>query len=233
VAGRGVHRLCETGSLVYSSRLATNPIIIQSASTIGSRNVHEITVPDFDQVMRKGDEPALQGRTMGYLMLGTAGFGMASGARNMVANFLDTMNPSSNVTALANIEVNLSRIPEGSTIKLKWRGKPLFVRHRTEDEIQAALSVDERELRDPQSDEQRRAAHKPEWLILIGVCTHLGCVPLANEGNYGGWFCPCHESHYDTSGRIRQGPAPRNLEVPPYSFLDENTVLVGEKSVDV
>jgi len=137
------------------------------------------------------------------------------------------MNPSADVLALANIEVDLSTIPVGRSVTVKWRGKPLFVRHRTQEEIELAEQVDISSLRDPQPDSVRIKPGKAEWLILLGVCTHLGCVPLGESGEYRGWFCPCHGSHYDTSGRIRKGPAPLNLEVPPYCFTDDTKILVG------
>ena len=107
----------------------------------------------------------------------------------------------------------------------KWRGKPLFVRHRTSEEVEDVRSVDVSSLRDPANDADR--VQKDDWLVVIGVCTHLGCVPIANAGDFGGYYCPCHGSHYDASGRIRKGPAPENLEVPAYEFLDESTMVVG------
>ncbi|NIP14570.1 MAG: ubiquinol-cytochrome c reductase iron-sulfur subunit, partial [Pseudomonadales bacterium] len=125
---------------------------------------------------------------------------------------------------------DLSPVEEGQAVTVIWRGKPVFVRHRTGLEIEEAQGVDVSQLRDPQTDEER--AQKPEWLVMIGVCTHLGCIPKGQKpgepkGEYGGWFCPCHGSHYDTSGRIRKGPAPENLWIPPYEFLDDSTVKVG------
>lgn len=113
----------------------------------------------------------------------------------------------------------------GKNATFKWRGKPLFIRHRTADEVSRERSVDVGILRDPQKDEDR--VTKPEWLIVIGVCTHLGCVPIANAGDFGGYYCPCHGSHYDAAGRIRKGPAPLNLEVPAHEFVDESTLIVG------
>ena len=143
---------------------------------------------------------------------------------------IETMNPSADVLALASTEVDLSEIEEGQVIVVKWRGKPVFIRRRTAEEIAAAQAVDLDDLPDPQSDAER--APRAEWLILEGVCTHLGCVPLGSKlgdprGDYGGWFCPCHGSHYDTAGRIRQGPAPANLKVPSYEFLDDTLVRIG------
>jgi ubiquinol-cytochrome c reductase iron-sulfur subunit len=135
------------------------------------------------------------------------------------------MNPSADVLALSSTEVDISGIAEGSSITVVWRGKPVFVRHRTADEIQVAENVDLDVLPDPQPDSER--VEKPEWLIMVGICTHLGCIPLGQQGDYNGWFCPCHGSHYDTSGRIRKGPAPANLEVPPYEFLSDDVIKIG------
>jgi ubiquinol-cytochrome c reductase iron-sulfur subunit len=131
---------------------------------------------------------------------------------------------------LASIEVDVSKISEGQSITLKWRGKPIFIRHRTQLEIAEAAEVATGELRDPEDDSLR--VQKPEYLVVLGVCTHLGCVPLGQKvgevrGEYDGWFCPCHGSHYDSSGRIRKGPAPTNLEVPPYTFLSDQVIRIG------
>jgi ubiquinol-cytochrome c reductase iron-sulfur subunit len=145
--------------------------------------------------------------------------------KTVVTQFLSTMSASADVLALAKIEVKLDQIPEGKNMTFKWRGKPLFVRHRSAEEIAREEAVSTATLRDPQTDSER--VKRSEWLVLLGVCTHLGCVPVANAGDFGGYYCPCHGSHYDASGRIRQGPAPLNLEVPEYVFLDDNTLLVG------
>lgn len=133
------------------------------------------------------------------------------------------MSASADVLALAKIEIKLSDIPEGKSVTFKWRGKPLFIRHRSADEIAAERSVNVGSLRDPQHDNDR--VKHPSWLVVLGVCTHLGCVPIANAGDFGGYYCPCHGSHYDASGRIRKGPAPLNLEVPPYVFNDDLLVV--------
>ena len=138
---------------------------------------------------------------------------------------IDQMNPDASVKALAITEVDISKIGLGKTITVLWRGKPVFIRRRTQEEISKAQNVNLEELKDPQKDEDR--VKKPEWLIMTGVCTHLGCVPLGEKGDFGGWFCPCHGSHYDTSGRIRKGPAPTNLEIPKYEFVDNNTIKIG------
>ena len=138
---------------------------------------------------------------------------------------IDQMNPDASVKALATTEVDISKIGLGKTITVLWRGKPVFIRRRTQEEISKAQNVNLEELKDPQKDEDR--VKKPEWLIMTGVCTHLGCIPLGNKGDFGGWFCPCHGSHYDTSGRIRKGPAPTNLEIPKYEFVNNNTIRIG------
>jgi ubiquinol-cytochrome c reductase iron-sulfur subunit len=159
-----------------------------------------------------------------FLYIAAGGLGVI-GAGALIWPFVSQMNPSKDVLALASTEVNLAGIQPGQMIKVVWRGKPVFIRHRTAAEIEAARATPLDELPDPQPDEAR--APKPEWLIVVGVCTHLGCIPLGNQGEYDGWFCPCHGSHYDTSGRIRKGPAPENLAVPGYEFLDDNTVRIG------
>jgi len=142
--------------------------------------------------------------------------------------FIDSMNPAADVLALSSIEVDLSPIQPGQTIKVKWRGVPVFIRNRTPEDIAEAKKVDVSSLRDPQSDADRVKKGHENWLIMVGVCTHLGCIPLFNAGEYkDGWFCPCHGSQYDTSGRIRKGPAPKNLAVPEYTFLSDNRVKIG------
>ncbi len=157
-----------------------------------------------------------------YVASGVVG---AVGVTSTVWPLVDQMNPSADVLALASVEVDLSSIPAGQTIKILWRGKPVFIRHRTADEIATAVADNTSDLKDPENDQLR--AERPEWLIMVGVCTHLGCVPLDQRGDFNGWFCPCHGSHYDISGRIRKGPAPRNLEVPKYAFLNDTTVSIG------
>ena len=151
--------------------------------------------------------------------LGAVGVGAA------VWPLIDQMNPDASVKALATTEVDISKIGLGKTITVLWRGKPVFIRRRTQEEISKAQNVNLKELKDPQKDEDR--VKKSEWLIMTGVCTHLGCIPLGDKGDFGGWFCPCHGSHYDTSGRIRKGPAPTNLEIPKYEFIDNNTIKIG------
>tara|TARA_B100000123_G_C25608646_1_gene374752 strand:- start:30 stop:545 length:516 start_codon:yes stop_codon:yes gene_type:complete len=139
--------------------------------------------------------------------------------------FIDQMNPDSSVKALATTEVDISQIEPGKSITVLWRGKPVFIKRRTESEISEAQSVSLDDLKHPEKDEDR--VKKAEWLVMMGICSHLGCVPLSDKGEYNGWFCPCHGSHYDTSGRIRKGPAPTNMEIPKYAFINENTIRIG------
>ena len=171
-----------------------------------------------------------------YLMSASAA---AFGTAAAVWPFISSMNPSGDVLALSSIEVDISGVQLGQAITVKWRGKPVFVRHRTPEEIAAAKKADPEVdpanpktilanpagLRDPQTDASR--VQKPEWLILVGVCTHLGCIPLGQQGEFGGWFCPCHGSQYDTAGRIRKGPAPENMAVPVFKFISDTKILIG------
>lgn len=164
-----------------------------------------------------------------FLYVATGAFGVV-GAAFGTWPLIDQMNPSADVLALSSIEVDLSAIEVGQSITVNWRGKPVFVRRRTAAEIESARATKPSELPDPETDEAR--VQRPEWLILVGVCTHLGCVPLGQKGSdprgdWGGWFCPCHGSHYDTSGRIRKGPAPTNLPIPPYAFIEDLKILIG------
>ena len=149
----------------------------------------------------------------------------AVGVGAVVWPLVDQMNPDKAQQALATTEVDVSSVEPGKTITVLWRGKPIFIRRRTKDEISEAAAVDLKDLKDPEKDSDR--AKNPEWLVMVGVCTHLGCVPLGDKGDYKAWFCPCHGSHYDTSGRIRKGPAPTNLEIPKYEFVDNNTIKIG------
>ena len=149
----------------------------------------------------------------------------AVGVGAVVWPLVDHMNPDASVNALASTEVDISAVEPGQSITVLWRGKPVFIKRRTKEAIDSARAVDLSELKHPEKDEDR--AKNPEWLVMLGVCTHLGCVPLNDKGDYDGWFCPCHGSHYDTSGRIRKGPAPTNLEIPDYVFLNDNTIKIG------
>jgi ubiquinol-cytochrome c reductase iron-sulfur subunit len=153
----------------------------------------------------------------------TAGVGAAC----LALPLIDTMNPSADVSALASVEVDISKIKVGEEKKVMWRGKPIFIKRRSQWAIDEAKKAKLSDLKDPQLDKDRVKEGKEEWLITVGICTHLGCIPIGDSGEYDGWFCPCHGSVYDTSGRIRKGPAPKNLEVPPYAFLSDTLIKIG------
>ncbi len=172
-----------------------------------------------------------------YVATGMAG---AVGAAAAVWPFIDQMRPDASTLALAFVEVDISAIEPGMSVTIKWRGKPVFIRNRTEKEIEEAKAVSLDELKDPVARNANLAADAPatdtdrsagegkeNWIVMIGSCTHLGCVPLGQAGDFGGWFCPCHGSHYDTAGRIRKGPAPENLAVPAIEFLSDTTIRIG------
>ena len=170
------------------------------------------------------DKPEKKNNRRDFLFTASYTIG-AVGLGATIWPFIDQMNPDSSVKALATTEVDLSQIEPGKSITVLWRGKPVFIKRRTESEISEAQSVKLEELKHPEKDQDR--VKKPEWLVMLGICSHLGCVPLSDKGEYKGWFCPCHGSHYDTSGRIRKGPAPVNMEVPKYTFIDDNTIKIG------
>ena len=172
-----------------------------------------------------------------YIATGAAG---AVGVAAVAWPFIDQMRPDASTRALAAIEVDVSAIEPGMSVTAKWRGKPVFIRNRTPEEIEAAKAVKLDELKDPVARNANIAADAPatdtdrsagegkeNWLVMVGVCTHLGCVPLGQQGDFGGWFCPCHGSHYDTAGRIRKGPAPENLAVPVFSFISDTKIKIG------
>ncbi len=170
------------------------------------------------------DKPEKKNNRRDFLFTASYTIG-AVGLGATIWPFIDQMNPDSSVKALATTEVDISQIQPGKSITVLWRGKPVFIKRRTESEISEAQSVKIEELKHPEKDQDR--VKKPEWLVMLGICTHLGCVPLSDKGEYKGWFCPCHGSHYDTSGRIRKGPAPVNMEIPKYTFIDDNTIKIG------
>jgi len=170
-------------------------------------------------------------RRRDFINIAAVSFAGVGGAA-LLYPLVNQMNPSADVLALAQIEVDISGIAEGQAVKTVWRKQPIFIRHLTRAEIAAANAVDAGSLRDPQTLAERTKEGKPQWLITLAVCTHLGCVPLGaaqgeNRGEYGGYFCPCHGSHYDTAARIRKGPAPLNLEVPDYEFMTDTSVRIG------
>ncbi len=178
-----------------------------------------------------------------FLVIAGSAFA-AVGAASLIWPFVDQMNPDAGALALASTEIDLSPVKEGQAITVMWRGKPVFIRNRTAEEIEQAKAVALADLPDdvarneniagtaPATDENRTIAGKENWLVMVGICTHLGCIPKGQsiadtKGEYGGWFCPCHGSHYDTAGRIRKGPAPRNLDVPPFAFISETKIKIG------
>jgi ubiquinol-cytochrome c reductase iron-sulfur subunit len=169
---------------------------------------------------------ATEGTRRDFLYLAT---GAAAGVAVVGAAwpFVAQLQPDASQLALASVEVNISSVQRGQAITVMWRGRPVFVRHRTEEEITVARQTPVAQLPDPQADDARHKPNRAQWLVLVGVCTHLGCVPLGQAGDFRGWFCPCHGSHYDTSGRIRRGPAPKNLEVPPYEFTSDTVIRIG------
>lgn len=162
------------------------------------------------------------------------------GAGGLAWPFIDQMRPDASTLALASIEVDVSSLEPGMSLTAKWRGKPVFIRNRTDEEVEAAKAVPMSELKDPVARNDNLPADAPaddisrsagegreNWIVMVGVCTHLGCVPLGQQGDFGGWFCPCHGSHYDTAGRIRKGPAPENLHIPTFQFISDTTIRVG------
>uniref|UniRef100_A0A3P9KK30 Cytochrome b-c1 complex subunit Rieske, mitochondrial n=1 Tax=Oryzias latipes TaxID=8090 RepID=A0A3P9KK30_ORYLA len=216
------------------SRCRPSLVSCLSPAPAGTRLAHtDIKIPDFSDYRRpevldpnkSSQESSEARRAFSYLLTGATTVVGVYAAKTVVTQFVSSMSASADVLALSQIEIKLGDIPEGKNMTFKWRGKPLFVRHRTEKEIATEEAVNLTELRDPQHDKDR--VINPKWVIVLGVCTHLGCVPISNAGDFGGYYCPCHGSHYDASGRIRKGPAPLNLEVPFYEFPDEETVVVG------
>lgn len=209
-------------------------VVNSFTKSISVRHSHtDLKVPDFsdyrsdltsnpNQSTKEADDDK---KTFSYISTFGIGLATAYSAKAIVHDIVANVAPSADVLAMAKIEVKLSDIPEGKNVTMKWRSKPLFIRHRTPAEIETERAVDVSSLRDPQTDDQR--VKKAEWLVLLGICTHLGCVPLPNQGEFNGYFCPCHGSHYDASGRIRKGPAPLNLEIPPYEFAEDDLLVVG------
>jgi len=206
---------------------------MSTSTQIRSLHAGNVDVPDFSYYRRSATkdpssinrDSAERRQGFSYVLAGGLGVLGAYSAKSVVNQFVSSWSASQDVLALAKIEIKLDDIPEGKNMTFKWRGKPLFIRHRTAEEIEQCRQVDPASLRDPQSDDER--VKNAEWLVILGVCTHLGCVPIANAGEFGGYYCPCHGSHYDASGRIRKGPAPLNLEVPEHEFMEDGLLIVG------
>jgi ubiquinol-cytochrome c reductase iron-sulfur subunit len=170
---------------------------------------------------------AVQHSRRDFLYIATGAVAAVGGAAALVP-LITQMNPdASTVAAGAPVEIDLKPIADGQIVKVFWRSKPIFIFNRTKAEIAAAVNVDVATLPDPATDAERTKPGHEQWLVVIGICTHLGCIPLAHEGEYHGWFCPCHGSQYDTAGRIRKGPAPKNLYLPPYAFLTDSKIRIG------
>lgn len=161
-----------------------------------------------------------------FMVLAASSMAAVGGACAMWP-LVDSLNPAADTLAMSSIEVDLSNIASGQTITVKWRGKPIFIRNRTDAEIKEAEAVPMADLKDPEEDAHRVQPGHAQWLVMIGICTHLGCVPISGQGDFDGFFCPCHGSHYDGSGRIRKGPAPKNLEVPKYAFISDTKIRIG------
>lgn len=194
----------------------------------------DLRVPDFTYYRRnttknparKSMESRDSRNAFTYVFTGLASISALYSIKSVGTFFVMSMAASADVLAIAKIEVNLADIPEGKTAIFKWRGKPLFIKHRSQQEIAIERAVPVASLRDPQSDEER--CTRPDFLVILGICTHLGCVPIPNSGDFpGGYYCPCHGSHYDGCGRIRKGPAPLNMEVPTHYYVNDDTLVVG------
>lgn len=220
----------------WARALSTSPPTVANAGTLGASSSSELVTPrgpgalpvgyidDYHNHSHRHMPGDPTKRAFTYMVLGTTKFIAASAVRVLVLKLIYSMSASADVLAKGSVEVDLGAIPLGESATIKWRGKPVFIRHRTDAEIALAQKDDDKELRHQETDADR--IQKPEWLVVLGICTHLGCVPIANAGDYHGWFCPCHGSHYDVSGRIRKGPAPLNLDVPTYRFEEDDTKLV-------
>ncbi|EFO18548.1 ubiquinol-cytochrome c reductase [Loa loa] len=220
-----------------SSDHMLSTVSVKRIITIPRRLIHtDVTFPKYrdgertnaasDSTKAARDTEDLRRATAQGLLFGVNGAVYLYMATKFVQSLVTYKSMPADQLAMANTEIDLDEIPEGQCKTYTWRGKPLFVAHRTQDDIEKAKSVNLSELRDPQTDDER--VKKDEWLVTIGVCPHLGCVPLAGKGDFGGYYCPCHGSTFDTSGRIRLGPAPNNLEVPPYQITDNNKLIVGD-----
>lgn len=194
---------------------------------------YDVPKPDYDHVRKANwqaatdkDQRQVDQQLPTYILTGLMGGLVIYMAKYAAIGLVKYLGPARDLMAAAAIEIDLTQVPEGKNVTVEWRGKPLFIRHRTQAEIDAADAIDIATLRDPETDVSRFP--KQKYLVVLGICTHLGCVPISHMGDYGGYYCPCHGSHYDTSGRIHKGPAPLNLEVPAFEYLDDNTIIVGK-----
>ncbi|KAJ1517975.1 ubiquinol--cytochrome-c reductase catalytic subunit rip1 [Coelomomyces lativittatus] len=206
--------------------MPTTSMIPSEASQTYSSDYSTTKIPDFSKVKTPNttSDASFRTKNYAYFMIGATGMLGGMAAKNTVHDFVSSLAAGADILSLAKLEVDLTSIPEGKNVVLKWRGKPVFIRHRTSQEIDEANSIPLDQLKDPQLDADR--VQQPAWLVMLGICTHLGCVPVGESGDFGGWYCPCHGSHYDISGRIRKGPAPSNLEIPPYNFIEDGSKIV-------
>lgn len=211
-----------TRTMSQSMRAASTAPTTTEGKALDHLGSYDGKYDDFRLKKKAGDPNK---RAFTYFVLGGARFLYATSVRLLAMKVVTSMSPSAGVLALASADFELAEIGMGQTMTVKWRGKPVFIRRRNEEEIAIENAVPLSALRDPETDSDR--VKNPEWIVTLGICTHLGCVPVSNAGEYQGWFCPCHGSHYDTSGRIRKGPAPLNLEVPPYNFLTDTSIRIG------
>ncbi|KAF0852634.1 mitochondrial Complex III (CIII) ubiquinol:cytochrome c oxidoreductase Rieske iron-sulfur protein (ISP) [Andalucia godoyi] len=212
-----------SGSSIQARSFSTEPVALYPASETRNAGYNPADYHVHHVGHAHSGDPSK--RALSYAVLTGGRFVYASMIRLLALKFIYSMSASADVLALASLEVDISGIAVGQAVTVKWRGKPVFIRHRTAAEIEEARRENSVPMRDQQKDEDR--VQRPEWLVVLGVCTHLGCVPINNAGDHNGWFCPCHGSHYDISGRIRKGPAPLNLEVPEYKFTTDTTIVVG------
>ena len=205
-------------------RLGRFPVIIFSRAAHGGGDGNPVsTMSHITSSIEQPEEPTRRD----FLYIATGAVAAVGGAATLVP-LITQMNPdASTIAAGAPVEIDLSPIADGQIIKVFWRSKPIFIFHRTKKEIDEAKKVDVNSLPDPATDAERTKPGHEQWLVVIGICTHLGCIPLAHQGEYDGWFCPCHGSQYDTAGRIRKGPAPKNLYLPPYAFLTDSKIRIG------
>jgi len=199
---------------------ANLPVVHPPANKDTVETGYQVHHLDFNDT--RGDKT---NRTMTYMILGTGRFLYAAAARVLVLKLLYSWTASSEVMAMSTVEYDLSALEPGDATTIKWRGKPIFIRHLTEEEIFQVNTEDTGAMRHPETHQDR--VQQEKWAIMLGVCTHLGCVPIAKAGDWNGYFCPCHGSHYDPSGRIMKGPAPENMEIPPYTFVDDSNLIIG------
>lgn len=199
---------------------------VPSLSGVQPNSNEEFNTHDglFDMAQRPADAVDPSKRAHAYFVFGATKMMYACASRLAVVKVIGSLSASADVLALSSVEVDLSNVAPGTCLTVKWRGKPVFVKRRTEAQIQTCIADDNAEMRDPETDADR--VKDPEWVIVMGVCTHLGCVPIHGAGDFNGWFCPCHGSHYDGAGRIRKGPAPLNLEIPEYRIAG-NVLTLG------